>query len=138
MFEKFHQLAGQAATSASRRQFLGRLGKSALAATAAVSGLLVFHGEAQAATVCGPNSIGYCRNRPVGSSCGSPRGPRGICVNAPLCTCRTCPNGESWQLCSNGARICCRRGYVCAVFGGQPACRRVGRTRSARRRNKND
>jgi hypothetical protein len=136
MLEKFSQIAEAAATSASRRHFLGQLGKSALAATAAVSGLLVFRGEARAATVCGPSSIGYCRNRPVGSSCGSPRGPRGICVSAPVCTCRTCPSGQAWQSCSNGARICCRRGYVCAVRGGQPICRPTGRNRPRMRRKR--
>jgi hypothetical protein len=48
MYEKFSQLAAQAATSVSRRQFLGRLGRGALAAAAATAGTLVHPGEALA------------------------------------------------------------------------------------------
>jgi hypothetical protein len=124
MLEKFSQIAERAATSASRRQFLGRIGRGAMAAAAAVSGLLVFPGHAEAATVCGPGSISYCRGRPVGSPCGSPRGPYGICTQSPNCTCRTCPRGKYWQSCSNGARICCPRGYHCFVRNGEATCRR--------------
>ena len=87
MFEKFSQIAEQAATNASRRQFLGRIGRGALAAAAAVSGLLVFPGDAEAATVCGPGSVWQCRNRPVGSLCGTPSRPR-RCRRPPNCICR--------------------------------------------------
>jgi hypothetical protein len=40
MLEKVNQLAEQAATNVSRRQFLGRLGRSAMAVAAASGGLL--------------------------------------------------------------------------------------------------
>jgi hypothetical protein len=40
MFERVIQIAELAATSASRRQFLGRLGRGALAAAASAGGLL--------------------------------------------------------------------------------------------------
>lgn len=49
MFEKLNQIAEQAATSASRRQFLGRLGKGALAVAAAAGGLLALDKTAEAA-----------------------------------------------------------------------------------------
>jgi len=124
MFDKLSQAAEQLATNVSRRQFLGRFGAGALALATALGGLLALTGEAQAATVCGPGSISYCRGRPVGSSCGSARGPRGICMHLPLCTCRTCPRGTDWQSCSNGGKICCPRGYYCFVRGGQATCRR--------------
>ncbi|MGE4002588.1 MAG: hypothetical protein AB7I48_20500 [Planctomycetaceae bacterium] len=124
MFEKLNQFAEQAATRASRRQFLGRFGRGAMAAAAAVGWLLVLPADTAAATVCGPGSISYCKGRPIGSPCGSARGPRGICVLSPNCTCRTCPRGSDWQSCSNGAKICCPRGYNCYVRRGQAACRR--------------
>ena len=41
MLEKISQAAEQAATSASRREFLGHLGRGAMAAAAAVGGILV-------------------------------------------------------------------------------------------------
>ena len=88
MFEKFSQIAEQAATSASRRQFLGRLGKGALAAAAAVSGLLVFPGDAEAATtVCGRGSWLACQGRMEGSRCYVGRFV-GVCLVAPNCACR--------------------------------------------------
>jgi hypothetical protein len=123
MLEKFSQIAEQAATSASRRQFLGRLGRGAMVVAAAIGGLLTLEEDAQAATVCGPGSPGQCRNRPVGSLCGTRQRP-GYCVGAPNCTCRTCPRGTFWQPCSTGQRICCRRGYYCYVRNGVPTCRR--------------
>jgi hypothetical protein len=70
MFEQFSQLAEQAATRASRRQFLGRVGRGAMGVAAALSGLLVLPGDAQAAHgVCGPASSAICRGRPIGSRC---------------------------------------------------------------------
>jgi hypothetical protein len=48
MFEKFAQAAERAATSASRREFLGRLGKAATAAAGAVGAVLLLAGDAQA------------------------------------------------------------------------------------------
>ena len=88
MFEKLNQIAEQAATNASRRQFLGRIGRGAMAAAAVVSGLLVFPDDAEAATkVCGPGSYFSCAGRPLGSQCGTPSRP-GRCSGAPNCTCR--------------------------------------------------
>ena len=87
MFEKLSQLAEQTATNASRRQFLGRFGGSALALATAVGGLLALTGDAQAATVCGPGSISMCRGRPVGSPCGNFMF-RGTCQSPSVCTCR--------------------------------------------------
>ena len=48
MFEKVSHIAEQAATSASRRQFLGRIGTGAMAAATAFAGLLVHVSPAQA------------------------------------------------------------------------------------------
>jgi hypothetical protein len=48
MFEKVSQIAAQAATNASRREFLGRIGRGAMVAAATVGGVLVFADEAQA------------------------------------------------------------------------------------------
>ena len=49
MFEKVSQMAEQAATRASRRQFLGRVGRGAMVVAATVGGLLAVPGEAEAA-----------------------------------------------------------------------------------------
>jgi hypothetical protein len=87
MLEKLNQIAEQAATSASRRQFLGRLGRGAMAVAAALGGLMTLEADAQVATVCGPSSAGQCRGRPVGSLCGTRERP-GVCVGAPDCTCK--------------------------------------------------
>lgn len=115
MFEKVNQIAEQAATSASRREFLGRLGRGALIAAGAVAGYLAFGSEAQAGRrgctsdgdcrsgriceagrcvrgvrppqVCGPGSDVRCRNRPVGSGCGSPGQFRGTCQGPSNCRC---------------------------------------------------
>ena len=48
MFEKVSRIAERAATGASRRQFLGRIGTGAMAAAAAFAGLLVDVSPAQA------------------------------------------------------------------------------------------
>ena len=70
MFEKFGEAAEQMATSVSRRQLLGRLGSAALAAAAAVGGILALPDVAQAqAGVCGPQSSLTCRNAPFNSRC---------------------------------------------------------------------
>ena len=86
MFEKLTQAAEQLATNVSRRQFLGRFGGSALALATALGGLLALTGDAEAATVCGPNSPYQCRGRPVGSPCGTRERP-GRCAGAPNCYC---------------------------------------------------
>lgn len=83
MFEKISALAEQAATSASRRQFLGRLGRGAMAATAALAGLLAHPSEAQAARrVCWTSSqVIQCRGLPLGSPCTAGNGRPGRCVS---------------------------------------------------------
>jgi hypothetical protein len=48
MLEKVSQLAAQAATNVSRRQFLGRFGRGALAVAAMTGGLLIFPDQASA------------------------------------------------------------------------------------------
>jgi hypothetical protein len=66
MLEKIIQRAEQAATGASRRQFLGRFGRSALALAAAVAGTLALPEQLQAARKCGgricPPGYNYCCN----------------------------------------------------------------------------
>jgi hypothetical protein len=86
MFEKFSQIAEQTATHVSRREFLGRLGRGALAAAAAVGGALVVPENVEAARVCGPGSPLQCRNRPAGSVCGTRNRP-GSCQGPPNCRC---------------------------------------------------
>jgi hypothetical protein len=48
MFEKFALAAERAAMRASRREFLGRLGKAAMGAAGAVGAVLLLAGDAQA------------------------------------------------------------------------------------------
>ena len=87
MFEKLSEIAERSATSASRREFLGRIGRGALIAAGAVSGFLAFGAEAQAGRrVCGINSVWQCAGRVAGSPCGSP-GSRRKCVGGPDCRC---------------------------------------------------
>jgi hypothetical protein len=95
MFEQLRQLAEQTATRASRRQFLGRVGRGALAAAKAMGGLLAVRADAHSATVrmCEAGSDLVCKGRAPGSTCR--RGRRtGICVpvaqgqnGAPSCNC---------------------------------------------------
>jgi hypothetical protein len=87
MFEKVSQLAELAATSVSRREFLGRFGRGAMVAAAAVGGILVIPEDAQAARVCGPDSALQCQGKPVGTGCGTRDRP-GTCKGAPNCECR--------------------------------------------------
>jgi hypothetical protein len=74
MFEKFAQVAEQVATSASRRQFLGRAGQSALAIAGVLGGLLAAPGTASAGS-CPPGthlskcSVGGARCCPPGTHC---------------------------------------------------------------------
>ena len=66
MLEKVSQLAEQAATTVSRRQFLGRFGTGALAAAAVLGGVLGSPTNSQAARLrrCGgqicPAGYNYC------------------------------------------------------------------------------
>jgi hypothetical protein len=95
MFEQLSQLAKQTATRASRRQFLGRVGRGALAAAMAMGGLLARGADAHSASVriCEANSDLVCKGRAPGSTCRSGR-RTGICVpvaqgqnGAPSCNC---------------------------------------------------
>lgn len=82
MFEQISQLAEQAATNVSRRQFLGALGRGAMVFAAAAAGLLAFPGDAQAARrVCdNATSESGCWYRKVGDPCiGGPGGRVGRC-----------------------------------------------------------
>ena len=75
MLERISQLAEEAATNVSRRQFLGRLGGLALGVAAAAGGLLSLTTVAQAGrrqTLCSPfYSTSSCVNNLVGGPCGS-------------------------------------------------------------------
>jgi hypothetical protein len=88
MFERLTRLAERAATSVSRRQFLGRLGRAAVAAAAALGGLLALPDDAAAAPrVCGAGSAGACLGKAQGATCRAGR-YFGKCLAAPLCYCR--------------------------------------------------
>jgi hypothetical protein len=124
MLEKFNQIAQHAATSASRRQFLGRVGRGAMAVAAAMAGLVALPDAAQAVPpACGPTSQRACVGKLPGAPC-NVASSVGYCAGPPNCTCRTCPRGSFWQPCNSGQRICCRRGYYCYVINGVPTCRR--------------
>lgn len=78
MFEKFSVVAEQAAISASRRQFLGRLGRGAMLAAATIGGLLAMSSSAEAGRRCSidadcpPGHIcdaGRCRKCRRGREC---------------------------------------------------------------------
>ena len=114
MFKKIGQLAEQTATRASRRQFLGRLGRGAMTATAIAAGFLAFGSEAAAASrrcatdadcprgriceggrcvkgvrnqVCGADSDNYCLGLVEGAYCQIGT-TAGTCVGAPACYCQ--------------------------------------------------
>lgn len=91
MFEKLNQISEQAATNASRRQFLGRLGTGALAAATLVSSLLASEALAKKSSrpplACGGNSDLYCRGLVEGAYCQIGT-MGGICVGSPACNCR--------------------------------------------------
>ena len=97
MLEKVSQMAEQMATSASRREFLGRFGGTAMAVAAAVGGLLakpeVAHG---APRMCDPNtSESQCAGVPVGTPCSS-NAAKGTCSDAgrPKGSCLCKPMGK--------------------------------------------
>jgi hypothetical protein len=112
MIERFSRIAERAATSASRRQFLGRVGKGALAAAGVVASYLAVGPQAEAAkrcttdancrrgyicvagkciqgvrsSVCGIVSDPRCVGKTQGAWC--PAGTRsGVCVGVPACIC---------------------------------------------------
>ena len=80
MFKKVNQLAEQAATNISRRHFLGRFGRAATTAAAAVGAIAAFPGLAfggrKPEVFCGPSSQQACLGKSVGDRCGS----RGKCA----------------------------------------------------------
>jgi hypothetical protein len=97
MFDKLGQFAEQAATNVSRRQFLGGLGRTALAVAAAAGALLALPSEANAVargTLCSPTCSTFtCTNNLVGGLCST-----GKCVAArgyydsyglPCCSCKS-------------------------------------------------
>jgi hypothetical protein len=118
MFEKVSKVAQQAATNASRREFLGRVGRGALVAAGTVAGYLAFGSKAQAGRcrcrtdgqcprghvcdagrcvrgvrppqACGTGSDNFCLGLAAGAACQIGT-TIGICVGAPACYCR--PNG---------------------------------------------
>jgi hypothetical protein len=115
MFEKVSKVAEQAATSASRREFLGRIGRGAVVAAGAVASFVAFGAEAQAGRrrcttdancprgyicvagrcikgvrppqACGTGSDNYCLGSVEGAYCQIGT-TAGICVGAPACYCR--------------------------------------------------
>ena len=84
MLEKVNQLAEDAATSVSRRGFLGALGKKAAIAATALGGALAFSATAHAAkkvrTCSTRSSVEFCRGVPVGTKCPAYDGREGRCV----------------------------------------------------------
>ena len=89
MFEKVSQAAERVATRASRRQFLGRLGRGAMAAAAAAAGLLALPTVSRGAKkpyICPAGSWWRCVGQPEGTTCEY----RSVCKrikNSTLCTC---------------------------------------------------
>ena len=73
MLEQISQLAEQAATNVSRRQFLGRFGRSAMVVAATAGGLLaipnVAHAGRKPPRACGTNSPLSCQGLNVGDGC---------------------------------------------------------------------
>jgi hypothetical protein len=122
MFEKLVEVAERSATRASRRQFLGRIGRGALAAAGVVGGFLAFGLEAQAGRrkpgctsdancprghicvggrcikgvrgqACGVGSDQYCSGLVEGAYCQiGTQG--GVCVGSPACYCRPVGGGR--------------------------------------------
>jgi hypothetical protein len=115
MFEKLVEVAERSVTRASRRQFLGRVGRGALVAAGVLGGFLAFGSETQAEKrkrrctsdadcprgyicngsqcvkgvrnqACGTGSDNYCAGLVAGAYCQIGT-TGGICVGAPACTC---------------------------------------------------
>src|SRR5438876_70451 len=98
MFSKAGRFAEQVATGASRRQFLGRFGRGALALATAVGGLValpaVSSGYGNPHYICPAGSWWSC----VGAEVGTPCDPHATCQRlqgSDLCGCvckgRDCP-----------------------------------------------
>lgn len=74
MLDKVSQMAEQAATNVSRREFLGRLGGVAMGLAATVGGILAMPAIGDAAKPPPPLCTGgdsQCIGMPVGTPCGS-------------------------------------------------------------------
>jgi hypothetical protein len=130
MFDKLSEIAERSATRASRRQFLGRIGRGALITAGALGGFLAFGSEAQA---------GRCRRRCT-SDANCPRGY--------ICDGGRCVKGvRPPQVCGVGSdNYCaglvegagCQIGTTSGICVGSPACRcvpTVGPRGGGRRRN---
>jgi hypothetical protein len=76
MPKKFSQFAEQAATNASRRQFLGRFGRGALAVAAAAAGIVALpaigHAGRRQPRLCLADSYGSCAGQFEGTPCSPP------------------------------------------------------------------
>lgn len=83
MFDKFNMLAERLATSASRREFLGRFGRAALALAAGAAAIVALPALGDAAKkpplVCDGYSYTGCIGRPEGSPCTGSFGITGSC-----------------------------------------------------------
>ena len=89
MIDDLMMAAERMATEVSRRRFLGKLGRAAMLAAAAVGGLAAKVGNAKPPTVsCEANSSAVCVGKSVGDSCYLGRLGRGKCVAAPACYCQ--------------------------------------------------
>jgi len=97
MFEKVTQLAEQAATNVSRREFLGRIGRAATGVAATASGLLALPAIATAGRrgdLCSFNNSSFlCVNNVVGGACGANGKCTVIKGTVNDCYCRTHDGG---------------------------------------------
>src|SRR5262245_12818797 len=77
MLDKVNELAEQAATNVSRRELLGRFGRSALAVAAAAGGILalpaVGHAGRRSPRMCSANSFVGCQGQLEGATCNEDR-----------------------------------------------------------------
>jgi hypothetical protein len=89
MLEKFVEIAEQAATGVSRRQFLGRLGRGAAAAAAATAGMLAHPGEALARRVKALCCYYRCGGRGGTTGRYVCRADGGACPGLHLCSLRS-------------------------------------------------
>jgi hypothetical protein len=91
MFEKLSQMAEQAATSVSRRQFLGHFGRAAALATAAGALLAQTVHAGGGKVTCPDFSVSECAGRPVGHRCSGGKTRctliNGLCICCPLSGC---------------------------------------------------
>jgi len=109
MFEKFNHLAEQAATNASRRRFLSRIGRGAMAATTGVAGILAASNAAHAGRRrrirwarsgrCAADSVNSeCAGKPIGAPCSHGRGrcaaPENLEVEPGVYNCNFCATGR--------------------------------------------